>query len=173
MGSLFGPPALSRMAPPRPSDGDTQAFSGDGADASIAAPTAAPAASEALVDRWPAYVRAVKDDRVHVGAHVANTQPLRVEGETLCIGVPDELHRRLLGMQESFLLEHLGALGAALPGGADSVKALRFEVHAAQGHGDAQEATSDDPSALLQALREQLPAVDLLVTKFGGELTFG
>lgn len=169
-GSLFGPPALSRTTPRRDS-GEPTAFSGDGAD--TPAPTPASSAADTLVERWPQFVRAVKAARVHVGVQVAEAQPLGIEGETLSVAVPDELHRRLLHNQHDFLLEHIATLGSGFAEGPGAVSAFRFVVQAGPGQGSEAADAPSDPSDVLQALREKMPAVDLLVTKFGGEIAFG
>jgi len=174
-GDLFGPPALD--------DGGGDGASGAGTDdatgrsggsspdgggpqAAVAEPTVDGGASavDALADRWPQLVQAVKQERISLGSLLDETEPAELRNQTLTITVPKALHRDTLRDQRRMLLEHLEATVER------SIEELRFVVEEPSGTtAEAGGADPVSPREQLQALRDTYPALEVLFAEFEAE----
>jgi len=175
-GDLFGTPALDDGAGgdgtsvdgPDDATGRSGGSSPDGGgpQAAVAEPTvdAGASAVDALADRWPQLVQAVKQDRISLGSLLGETEPAELRNETLTITVPKALHRDTLRDQRRILLEHLEATVER------PVEELRFVVE------ESSETTAEtggadpvSPREQLQALRDTYPALEVLFSEYEAE----
>ena len=169
--SLFGRPALrSTDTGARPDTGRTGGsalFAGSGALAPVAGAHVDPhfgISLQTFVDLWPRFVRAVSEDRIHVGAMLQHGEPTAVARGVLQISVPDEFHRRLLTNQKDFLSGHLNDLL-----GESDVPAFTFVIDQQLTDEKTLEDTGLDPFEMLKSLRQENPVIRAIFDKFGGE----
>ena len=165
---FFGTPALRNIERPSGGSGPEAVAADDGEITLVAAPPSGDIRE--LTEIWPAFVTAVKADRIHVSALLQHTTPLRLEGETLAIAVPDAFHRRMLGNQREYLLEQLEPrCTLAIP------TDLRFVVQAPEG--DEIEPTVEttkeiDPYEYFEKKRQENPIIKAIFDDFGGEMVW-
>lgn len=127
----------------------------------------APAVPAPIMAAWPRFVKAVKKERIHVGALLQHTTPLEVNAEALVVGVPDEFHRRLLSNQNTFLLKHLQAQNLG------TVTRLLFLVREDLDANTPDEVVPDiDPQEYMQRKRQESPVIQAIFEQFGGELVW-
>lgn len=164
---LFSTPALRKKKAPEASLGDGAIA--DDAPSATSASDAVPSvalSAEPLVRRaWPDLAERVSS--VRLAAFVRQARPIALRGRALVLGVPDRLAADGLRAAMGPLL----ALLAEQVGDGTAVAAFEFEVEVpapvATGTVD-----PDDPFAVLTVLRQESPAANRLIERFGAELAF-
>ncbi len=168
--NLFGAPALRKVVPRE--DGPN-ALSGDGAVASgrapeptihAAPPAPAPASSgvpSALTNVWKTMAERVNRPALH--AVMTFCTLTAVEGDTLCVGVPDHSSMGVLRENQQ-TLERM--LAHHTPGGPSR---LRFFANKAE-RVSAETGSSETPLQRFTRLQAEHPVLSALVDTFGGEL---
>jgi hypothetical protein len=163
---LFGPPALKRQ--PRSSSVPGISEKTDGSAALAVAPipeSDKSAELRSIESVWLAYVRKVKNDRIHVGALLQHSSPAGWQDGRLSISVPDDFHRRLLTNQEEFLREQLGSFSEL------RLTELYFAIRADLALEDETDEVVDfDPQEYVNRKCQDNPMIRALFDEFGGEL---
>jgi len=174
---LFGAPALEKGDSSESSSGGgttdarggagSSGQSGTGAEAAVAEPPgdADAAGADGLVTEWPAFVDAVKSERISLGSLLGETEPVKLSDGVLTVAVPKPLHRETLRTERRFLVERLSARFD------QAVEEVEFVVDdTSDGDGsDADEGEPLSPREKLQALRETYASLDVLFEEFGAE----
>ncbi|NNE36492.1 MAG: hypothetical protein HKN13_14755, partial [Rhodothermales bacterium] len=164
---LFGTPALKKQ--PRPSN-SVKISRTEGSAALAAAPSVESDKSPELREIesiWLAFVRAVKSDRIHVGALLQHASPADLATGKLIVSVPDDFHRRLLTNQEEFLRDQLRAHTTI------QVTELHFSIRSEQAFQEEEDSVEEfDAQEYLKKKRKESPMVQALFDEFGGELVW-
>ncbi|RMH47470.1 MAG: hypothetical protein D6688_03510, partial [Alphaproteobacteria bacterium] len=165
--SLFGPPALKK----RTARGPEPESRAETAVLEAEPPETAPADASPMLARlkaaWPAFLKAVTETRIHVGAMIRHAVPVDLRDGTLVLAVPDDFHQRLLYNQHDFLLKQLRSTTR------EEVARLQFIVRPdAEPEGDGTEPEDFDVQAYFQQKRAHNPVLKAIFEQFGGEIVW-
>ena len=176
---LFGSPALDKSASggdgasgdgPTDAQGGSSASSGGagaGPQAAVAEPTveASGTSVDGLVQEWPQFVDAVKEERIRLGSLLGEAEPVEMMGTELTVAVPKSFHRDSLRDEHTFLLERLTDTFDV------AVEELRFVVETSSPDPETTNESGDpmSPREQLQELRDTYSALDVLFEEFGAE----
>ena len=163
---LFGAPALRKVQTTAP-DKSANNDAGPGDDA-VLLTGADTGELDEITKIWPAFLKHMQVERIHVSALLQHARPIQLHEETLVLSVPDDFHKRMLSNQQDFLLDHLCNF-AMVP-----VERTSFVIDMVGSEEllEQETPTEIDPYEYMQKKRQESPVIRAIFDDFGGEMVW-